>query len=387
MKQPIRILHVLGRLDRGGAETMVMNLYRSMDRERIQFDFILHTTDECSYTKEVHELGGRIYAVPAYSLKTAGTYRKAWKTFFAEHPEYRILHSHVRSTASLYLPLAKRYGLTTIIHSHNTCAGAGIAALVKRILQYPLRFQADYLFACGRKAGEWLFGKKACASKRFILLPNAIDLSHFLYSSEVRKGIRERLGIAEGTFVAGHIGRFEEQKNHTFLIEVFAALHQSVPDSILLLLGEGPLEQQIHSITAAHNLEQAVWFMGSRSDVPELLQGMDVLIFPSVYEGLPVTLIEAQATGITVIASENVTREVILTDLVKQLSLKDSAVRWAQRAAAAVCPVQEGAGNAGPDSRVRTARTEAIRAAGYGIEETAGWLADFYIKQAVKHKE
>lgn len=372
MSNPIRILHVLGRLDRGGAETMVMNLYRHMDREQIQFDFVLHTTDECSYTEEVRMLGGRIYAVPAYSPATAGQYKKAWKTFFAEHQEYRILHSHVRSTASLYLPIARKNGLITIIHSHNTSSGKGVKALVKSILQYPLRFQADYLFACGREAGEWLFGKKACASKRFVLLPNAIDLTDFAFCEKTRQMVRKRLGVTDECTVIGHVGRMEEQKNHSFLLRVFEEIHRRIPDSVLLLIGEGPLQAELKEQAQKQPFGGAVQFLGSRKDISELLQGMDVFVFPSLYEGLPVTLVEAQAAGLAVVMSDTVTEEIVLTDLVECLNLNETIEDWTERIL-----LQKDTHNS--LERKSVDRMKQLKAAGYDIQETAGWLQRFYI--------
>lgn len=371
MREPIRILHVLGRLDRGGAETMVMNLYRHMDRQQVQFDFVLHTAEECSYTQEVLQMGGRIYAVPSYAPKTAGKYRRAWRQFLKEHNEYRILHSHVRSTASLYLPLAKKYGMTTIIHSHNTSSGKGLAAVVKTMLQYPLRFQADYLFACGREAGEWLYGKRACRSQRFVILPNAIDLTQFQYCDAVRKSVRQKLGIADDILLVGHIGRFEPQKNHTFLIEVFTALQKMRPDSALLLIGEGPLEEQVRSMAEQKQAAGAIRFLGRRSDVEELLQAMDVFLFPSLYEGLPVTLIEAQTTGLAIVMSDHVSDEVILTDLVDQLSLQYSQEQWARAVLDAAAKQQR-----------RRSRIEESKAGGYDIADTAKWLMEFYTEKA-----
>lgn len=371
MKYPIRILHVLGRLDRGGAETMVMNLYRQVDRDQIQFDFILHTTDECSYSEEVLALGGRIYAVPAYTLAAAGQYRSAWKKFFGEHPEYQILHSHIRSTASLYLPIAKKYGMTTIVHSHNTSSGKGIKAVVKSVLQYPLRFQADYLFACSKAAGEWLFGKRACESGRFVLLPNAIDISRFVFQEKTRKKARESMGVSGECLVIGHVGRLEEQKNHAFLLKIFREIHKRVPDSILLLVGEGNLKTEIEKQVTAEKLQDAVRLLGNREDVNELLQGMDVLVFPSLYEGLPVTLVEAQAAGLPVVMSDTVTREIILTDLIQQCSLQETAHLWAEKTIS--CREEYKFAQRGNGEQLQQLRT-----AGYDIEETAKWLMEFY---------
>lgn len=373
---PLRIVHVLGRLDRGGAEAMVMNLYRSMDKSRIQFDFVLHTKEECAYNEEVRCLGGRIFSVPAFSAGTAVSYRKAWKELLAAHPEWKVLHSHVRSTASLYLPLAHKAGMRTIIHSHNTASGSGASAVVKTLLQYPLRRQADYLFACSEEAGKWLYGEKACGSPRFYLLKNAISAERFAFCSEIRAKKRRELGISERSFVIGHVGRFEEQKNHKFLLEIYEAVQNKIKmreETVLLLVGEGKLEEQMRESAEQKKLEN-VRFLGSRADVNELMSAMDVFLFPSLFEGLPVTLIEAQAAGLSVTASDTITKEVGITPLIQMLSLHESAERWAEQVVSAK--------DAGEKIPVRQQASEEavkrIRREGYDTAQTVQWLTGFY---------
>lgn len=375
--EPIRILHVLGRLDRGGAETMVMNLYRCIDRSRIQFDFVLHTEEECAYSEEVRALGGRIFSVPAFSVSGAVHYRRAWKELLKTHTEWKVLHSHIRSTAALYLPIAKNFGICTIIHSHNTASGSGVSALVKTLLQYPLRFQADYLFACSKMAGEWLYGKRACDKQNFYLLKNAIDTERFAFSKEKRQKGRERLGISEQDFVVGHVGRFEEQKNHRFLLDIWEAWLQreaAKPErkSMLLLIGEGVLEPQIKQLAEKKGLKN-VRFLGSRTDVDELISAMDVFLFPSLFEGLPVTLIEAQAAGLKVLASDTISKEVMVTKLVRMCSLKAPALEWSGW-------LEKAQIIEGMSARMRRSREAVtqIKASGYDIQETAAWLQEFY---------
>lgn len=384
MSEPIRILQVLGRLDRGGAETMVMNLYRHMDREQLQFDFVIHTEDECDYTQEVEKLGGRIYSVKPFCASTALEYRKQWRLFFREHPEYRIIHGHMRSTASLYLAEAQRAGLVTIVHSHNTSSGSGIAAMVKNVLQYPLRYQADYLFACGRRAGEWLYGKKACDGPRFKLLLNGIETDRFRFREAARMEKRHELGIGDEELVFLHIGRMEEQKNHRFLLQIMKEIERMEKKSRLLLCGCGPLEGELRAQAAAD-----VCFLGVRDDIPALMMASDAMIFPSLFEGLPVTLVEAQAAGLPVLMSDTVTDEVILTDLVQTMSLRESAHLWAQQALGMAEPTWRAAEQsvkvagqiqrAAQQARERSAYAQEIRSAGYDVEQSAKWLAEFYL--------
>lgn len=379
VQEPIRVLHVFGRLDRGGAETMVMNLYRKIDRTSVQFDFILHTQEECSYNEEVRRLGGRIFSIPQYTAATAMRYRKMWRRFFDEHPEYRILHSHVRSTAALYLPIARRHHMITIIHSHNTSSGKGIRAAIKNIMQFPLRYQADVLLACGRSAGEWLYGKRACASERFHILPNAVELEKFRYVQAVRYRIRKELSCQDTELVIGHVGRFEEQKNHKFLLKVYAQIHRHRPDSRLLLIGEGLLEAEIRQWAKRLNLEESVYFMGNRNDVHKLMQAMDIFLFPSLFEGLPVTVVEAQASGLPVLMSDQITDEVMVTDLVHKLPLNSRngtagmEESWAEEAV-------ELAGTKRQD------RVVEMKEAGYDIDRSAQLIKDFYLDLSMHAK-
>lgn len=320
MNKPIRILHVFGRLNRGGAEMMIMTLYRNIDRTKVQFDFIVHANEKCAFEDEVRFLGGNIYKVPRYNGKNHFQYKKAWNEFFQNHPEYKIIHGHIRSTASIYLKIAKKLGLITIAHSHNTSSGGGFSAVVKNILQYPIRSIADYLFACSRAAGEWLYGKRACKGDNFFILNNAIDTEKFIFNEETRLKKRKELQI-EDKFVIGHVGRFHPQKNHYFLIDIFKEIYNINKNSVLLLIGDGDLKKSIQEKVEDLGLSNNVVFTGVRPNVPELLQAMDVFLFPSLYEGLPVALIEAQAAGLPCIVSDKITTDTKITDLISFVPL------------------------------------------------------------------
>jgi len=180
MSQPIRVLQVFAQMNRHGSESMIMSMYRNIDRSKVQFDFIVHTTDKCDYDEEIESLGGRIYSIPRYTGTNHFLYKKAWHNFLKQHSDYKIIHGHIRSTASIYLKIAKKYGLITIAHSHNTSSGAGFSAIVKNIYQYPIRYIVDYLFACSKSAGTWLFGERACRKDNFFILNNAIDTKKFI---------------------------------------------------------------------------------------------------------------------------------------------------------------------------------------------------------------
>lgn len=370
MQKPIRVVHVLGRLDRGGAESMIMNLYRRIDKSKVQFDFILHTEEECSFNDEVRAMGGRIYSVPSYSLKNAFKYKRSFKELFINHPEWKVLHSHVRSSASLYLPIATKQGMVTIVHSHNTSSGKGLSAVVKTLLQYPLRKQADYLFACSGEAGKWLYGKDVEQRDNYYLVKNAIDTKKYIYSDIARKAVREYAKIPQDAKVVGHVGRFETQKNHDFLINVFAKIQDS--NTYLVLIGEGVLEKEMRDKVKTMGIEN-VLFAGVRTNVHEWLSAMDLLLFPSLFEGLPVTLIEAQAAGLDILMSDTVSSEIEITKLVKKKSLKDGDESWAKTARQMLRNLSE------RNSESKEMQ-QCIMAAGYDVNETAEWLQEFYFR-------
>ena len=368
---------MLGRLDMGGAETMIMNLYRKIDTSRVQFDFVIHTEEECAYSEEVRALGGRIYSMPRFCGSNLFAYISAWKRFFQTYPEYRIVHGHMRSTAAIYLGIAKKFGLVTIAHSHNMSSGSGVLAVVKNLLQLPIRHTAQELFACSVASGQWLYGKKKATGTHFHVLNNAIDTNKFCFEQDVRTQIREEQSVDEQCLVLGHIGRFEEQKNHRFLIDVAAKViecrQKEGLETRLWLIGEGVLEKAIQAKVAALGIEEQVKFLGIRSDVHAWMQGMDVLVFPSLFEGLPVTLIEAQAAGLAIVASDTVTREVALTKLIKYQSLATEDRDWA----ACICKT---ASEYTIENRNEYAglSAEKLIEAGYDIAETAKWLQEFY---------
>jgi glycosyltransferase involved in cell wall biosynthesis len=359
----IRVLHVLGGLDRGGAETMVMNLYRAIDKTQIQFDFIVHNEKKQAYTDEILSLGGRIFHFPAFNGFNYFKMKKLWTQFFINHPEYKILHSHIRSYASLYLPIAKKAGLKTIIHSHSTSNGKGLSSVVKRIMQYPLRWQADYFFGCSKEAGTWLFGSKVVSSLKFHILQNAIDTELYKFNPKTRKEYREKLGLGDKkTFI--NVGRFHPAKNHPFLLNVFAEIHKFDPNTVLLLVGDGPLRQAIEKQIISLGLQNEVVLLGSRSDVPKLLQAADCFLFPSVWEGLPVTVVEAQAAGLPCFVSANITKEVHVSELVKFLPIDNGVDFWVDSI-----------------SHITTDRknvVDQIKKAGFDIQYTAKELANFY---------
>ena len=341
---------------------MVMNLYRNIDHNKIQFDFIIHTLEKQAYYQEIIDMGGRVYHFPAFNGKNIFLLKKKWAQFFTEHMEYKILHSHVRSYASLYIPIAKKYGLKTIIHSHSTSNGKGASAIIKKILQFPLRYQADYLMACSNEAGQWLYGKRACKSKNYIFLSNAIDIKKYRFSNKISIEYRKKMNL-ENKFVIGHVGRFHEAKNHGFLLDIFALVCKKRSDAILLLIGDGDLRESIKDKVHSLKLDNNVILAGSRDEVPQLLQAMDIFVFPSLWEGLPVTVVEAQAAGLPCLISDNITTDVDLSKLVMRLPINDPCV-WAE----AVLNT----------NTKRLDVTSEIRRAGFDVKNSVENLTKFY---------
>lgn len=360
----IRVLHVLGGLNRGGAESMVMNLYRNIDRTRIQFDFIVHTDKHQDYTDEIEALGGKIYHFPRFKGYNFLSMKQCWNAFFVEHPEYKILHSHVRSYASLYIPIAKKHGLVTIIHSHSTSNGKGVASLIKRVMQSSLKRKADYLFACSEESGRWLYGDKAIRGENYRMIPNAVDTEKFAFSPTTRTQVRETLGIGDDTIVYGHVGRLHPAKNHPFLLEVFEGIHKKQPNSLLLIVGDGELRAEIEEKINTLGIADAVRMLGSRGDVPELMQAMDIFLFPSRWEGLPVTVVEAQASGLPCFLSDTITRDVDTSPLVTYLPIQNGVTPWLDAILASDHPRVDVIGQ--------------IKSAGFDVTESAKNLTEFY---------
>jgi len=368
---PIKVLHVVSRFFPGGTQYFVMNLYRATDQSRVQFDFVKHIPDPGPLEPEIRALGGTIYLCPRYNGKNLAAYCAWWDRFFKEHPEYRIVHGHVRSTAALYLAIAKRHGRITIAHSHSTSNGSGFSARIKNIMQLPLRFTADYLFACSDKAGAWLYGKSAAARPNYRMIPNGIDCARFAFDPCKRDEMRRTLGL-DGHFTVGHIGRFSEPKNHGFLVDVFAQVCAADPEARLLLVGDGDGRPAIEEKCRALGLAGKVLFVGNQMAPQDYYQAMDVFLFPSLWEGLPVSVVEAQASGLPCFISDVITRDVVLTGLVHPLSLRESPAVWAGHLLGARRP------RTGPTQ----AQREELRP--FDMSQVAEDLTRFYLEAAAK---
>ena len=363
--EPIRILHMIASLNVGGSQAMVLNLYRGINQEKIQFDFIIDHPNELELKEDIEKLGGKIFILPTFTGYNLIETKQAWSSFFANHSEYRVLHTHSRSYASIYLPIAKKHGIITIVHSHSTSNGKGIKGAIKDIMQYPIRYQADYKFACSIEAGKWLFGGKAVSSGEVIVLPNAIDAKKYEFNQSVRDIIRDKLGIQD-SLVVGHVGRFMPPKNHHFLIQCFCELEKRKKNCKLLLVGDGELMDDIKKEVKKLGILDKVIFLGEKRNVEEIYQAMDIFVFPSLWEGLGMALIEAQASGLPCIASDNVP---VYSDLgvglIKFRSLSEPLSNWISLIL-------------GCSKIKRTNTSKYVVNSGYDIEKNAKYLEHFY---------
>ncbi|MBQ6886394.1 MAG: glycosyltransferase family 1 protein [Lachnospiraceae bacterium] len=372
MEQKIRILHVVGRMDIGGAESRIMDLYRNIDREKIQFDFIQHTADKGAYQEEVEKLGGHVYSVPRFRVINYFSYRKSWREFFKNHPEIRVVHGHMTSTAGIYLPIAKMVGkVYTIAHARSAGVEKGLKGLLTKLLRHNLSKKCDQCFTCSKLAGEAVFGKKAVREGKVTTIPNAIEVERFVYNEQVRKTMRESLHIGENDFVIGHVGRFVPVKNHEYLLQILEACLEKEKSAKLLLIGDGGLRQSIAEKAENMQLSDHIIFAGNQKKVEDFYQAMDFFLLPSFYEGLPGTAIEAQTSGLPGILSEWITEEAIITDLMKQKSIELPAKEWAD----AILERKP---------YCRKTRVEEVKQAGFDAGEQAKRLSQFYLEATGK---
>ena len=366
MGGPLRILHVVVNMNRGGAETLIMNLYRNIDRSKVQFDFL--TCKEGVFDTEISELGGKVFRIPYITDVGHFKYLKELKKFFTKNNHYKIIHSHMDKMSGLVLREAKKAGIPNrISHSHNTSSEGGAASRIYK--WYAGNFilsSATDLFACSNEASEWLFKQKSTVSK---ILKNGIECNHFIFSETVRKEVREELNINSNSIVLGHVGRFATQKNHSFLLEIFAEINKNKNNSVLLLVGDGPLRSDLEKRAVDLKVRDKIKFVGIRNDINRILQAFDLFVFPSLHEGLPVSLIEAQGAGLPCVISENISKEVDLgCNLVEFLPLNNKEI-WVKRI-----------NNIAEQKTVRKAYSTVITEQGFNISETAQKIEDYYLR-------
>lgn len=371
---PLRVLVLDTVMDRGGAETMMMNYLRHFDRSKVAYDFLVNRDYRAAYEDEIEALGGRIYRMCPMYPQYFGRYKREFRNFLEQHTEYRIIHSNLEERSYFPLRIAAEKGIPVrIAHAHNRPVGFNLKSIFREYFRMRLPKYVTHMFACGTEAGDWLYGEKS--RDRVIQQRNAIDTSAYRYDAAIATQVREEFGVADsGTFVLGHVGRFFPQKNHTFLIDIFAEVHKRHPNSVLWLVGGGELndalKNQIKAKVDDLGLSGAVEFLGVRGDVNRLLQGMDSFILPSLYEGLPVTMIEAQASGLPCTISDRVPEQCDVTGNVQIIGLNATPAEWAKRI------LDQHAEYAGTN---RTEGTDKVTKAGFDIKANAEWLQRFYV--------
>ncbi len=336
-----RVLQVFTIMNRGGAESMIMNYYRKIDRSKVQFDFLVFRKEKAVFDEEIQELGGRLYKLNAINPFFPKNAYEELRSFFKEHNQYTVIHSHLNTFSCFPLKIAKEFGVPRrIAHAHIAMTKLdvksiltleeGVGGTLKKIIKLQLRKRihkyTTHYFSCGEKAGNWLFGEKT----KQVLMNNAIDVEKFKFNRAIAKDYREKFNITN-ELIIGHVGRFDNQKNHTFLLEIFAAILEAAPNCKLYLIGDGPLKSKIERQAENLSIKGKIEFLGVRTDIPELSQMMDVFLFPSLYEGLPVTLVEAQAAGLRVFAADTITKEVRLSNLIEFIPLDKPAAYWAKK--------------------------------------------------------
>lgn len=323
----IRVAQIIGKWLGGGVESVVMNYYRHIDRAKIQFDFICDEDSTNIPYEEIEKMGGKVILIPPY--QKVFKYHKKLKEVL-KSGGYKIVHSHINTLSVFSLFAAKCAGVPVrIAHSHST---TNKKEKKKNLLKQVLRpfskvFATDYM-CCSELAGRWLFGNKEYDNGNVYLLNNAIDLDKFKYDEEKRKEKRKELNIEDSTLVIGHVGRFVEQKNHRFLIDIFNEVHKQKENSILLLAGQGPLMEEMKEKVRNLGLEKNVEFLGQRSDINELYQAMDLFLFPSLYEGLGMVVVEAQASGLPCIVSTEIPEIAKVTQKIVFINLGSQIENW-----------------------------------------------------------
>jgi glycosyltransferase involved in cell wall biosynthesis len=363
----IRVLHVLSSLGGGGVESMLYNYYTHLNRDEIQFDFIVHGEKVGILEEKFLEMGSKIYHVKPKKEGLLQNLSQIKRILYSQ-PRYDVIHCHQNLISFVPLYFAKKAGINArIVHSHTTFSGKGIGGKLKDLVfKFLLKSNANKFFACGVDAAKCLFGEKKYIEDKVDIIPNAIDESLYRFNPLIRNKVRRELHI-EDKFVIGHVGRFSKEKNHKFILQVFEEIYRLNKNTVLLFIGDGELEQDTKQSASSLNASKNIVFLGLRKDVNCILQAMDCFILPSLHEGFPVTLIEAQANGLKCFASAAVPRETNITGLVDFLELSVGSNHWAD----CILNYQHG--------YERKTQTQKIIASHYDIRQASNYLEKLYL--------
>jgi len=365
IERKIRVLHILGSMNVGGIQMFLMNIFRNINREEIVFDFACMNSKNY-FQEEIEALGGNLYCIRRH-----GNIKMHKECLFKllDNNEYDCIHIHSGNSLCVidsYLVKKHNRNHKVIYHSHNSSSKS---MFLHKLCKIFITKYNDYLFACSTEAAKWMYPAKIIRSKGYTLVSNGIDVKKFLYSQEKAEEVYDEFGL-EDCFVVGHVGRIATQKNHKFLVEIFAKIVERKENARLLLMGKGPLEEEIKEHVKALGIQDKVLFLGNRDDVERVLCGCNVFLFPSLHEGLPLTLVEAQCSGLPCFISDVISDEVMITPLVNKVSLKNSADEWADM----VCSF---------DAMDRVEQNKIVEKSQYNLSCTVEYMSTFY-KQTFK---
>ena len=360
---PVRVLHVLQRMEAGGTQAMLMNVYRRIDRSRLQFDFLVEYEESQFYDKEIESLGGRIFRTNLRKDGNILRFMKVLKNLIREN-DYHIIHVHTYSIGYFALKVAEREGVAVrIAHSHSNSM-SGFTVPLKIVMKSLFPIHATNFMACSDEAGRFLFG-----NRNVLIVKNAIDVGKFEFNSKVRDEVRRELGL-EDCFVVGNVGRLHQQKNQAFLLKVFREFIALRSDARLLMVGDGPLREELEEKAEKMGISDRLSLLNNRSDMDRLYQAMDVFVLPSLYEGLGIVALEAQSSGLPTICSDGVAEDANVSPLFRRCSLTDAPIEWAN----AICNV---AGTR--DSKIGA---DGVKAHGFDVDKNAVVLQDWYLREA-----
>lgn len=362
--EPVRVLHVLQRMEAGGTQAFLMNLYRNIDRSKLQFDFLVEYGEKQFYDDEIEAMGGRIYRTTVREDKNLPRFCRYLRDFFAEHQEYNVVHCHTYSIGFFVLGAAERAGVTVrIAHSHNNSM-SGLAVPLKIVLRSLFPVHANRFMACSDEAGKFLFGER-----EFMVVKNAIIVDRFAFDEATRAEVRAELEL-DGSLVVGSVGRLHFQKNQAFLLDAFKEVHELRPDAKLLLVGNGPLRDELLAKAQAVGVADCLTLLSNRSDMDRLYQAMDVFVLPSLYEGLGIVAIEAQSAGLPTICSNGVAEDANVSPLFSRMALEDSPKAWAEAIVKAA------------DTRDCAGGAAGARAHGFDVRDNAAKMQEWYLGEA-----
>lgn len=375
--RPVRVLQSVGAMNHGGIEHFVMNVYRKIDRDLVQFDFVERVNDHCIFDDEIESLGGRIYRFQSPDKHPVSSMR-FYRELFREHPEWQVVHEH-RSTLSGFLCCLRaasyEHVRTRVVHAHNSALSAwygGVGNAVEQITDIINKkmisgIATDY-FACSDLAAEWLFPFEAGVFEKVRVIPNGIDAARFAFNARDRVEVRALYGIPENAFVIGHVGRFCQEKNQEFLIGLLKTIPAEM-EGRLLLLGDGFLRDEIEKRASELGLRERVVFAGLQTETWKYYSAMDAFCMPSIHEGLPVSAVEAQASGLPLLLSENVSRDTDLGGVEAFLSIDEGPDAWVKTLI-----------NCRKDADKRSLGVKLVADAGFDIDVAAEELQNFYLR-------